>query len=187
MRFGRWAAPAVLASAALALAACAGGSTTPSVPGSSLNGVSGAMHAAKSVHVTAQGVQPNARCNATAFPAGCFTFSNANGLEIFWCAGDSNDPCDATSEITDWGGLVTVAKTDKLVKPIHVTWSGPFPCDPSHCASSNPGDTYETDSMMTGRKPAKETNGKYKDEQIITGCIGASCGDLTAIGIAVGP
>jgi hypothetical protein len=189
MRSLKWAAPAVLASAALLMSACAGGGTTPSaVPG--MGSTAGAQHVGQTLHYTAsgKGIQAAAKCNATNFPAGCFPYSIASGLTIDWCAGDSSaDPCDQTSSITDWNGNVNALKTMKQVKGIKVTWSGPFACsgNPSACNGFTTG-TYEEDAMVSAKKPPHTTKG-YKDIQPINGCEGTACGELTAIGISVGP
>ena len=81
MRSLRLAAPAILAAATLALSACSGGGTTPSVPGSGLNGVSGAMHSATKAERLAVAFTPMRSARATSFPSDCFPYSIANGLD----------------------------------------------------------------------------------------------------------
>ena len=187
MRYLRWAAPAALASASLALSACAGGGaispTTPAGPG--MNGVAGAIHAAQGKHLTVVGTRnstaPN--CNYTQFPDGCYSFSQTSGLTVYWCFGTQTDPCEDTSQLSGWSGPVTRIATGLTATRIAVAYSGPFPCDGVVCTIGS--GSYETDAMTVrnGRPPQRANN--YIDQQVVNACIGAGCADLGLIGINI--
>ncbi|MGA8532979.1 MAG: hypothetical protein WB615_02590 [Candidatus Tumulicola sp.] len=185
MRYLRWAAPAVLTSAVLALSACGGGgmsSTTPAAPG--LNGVAGAMHTARGKHLTVVGHYNAAPpCNYTQFPDGCYSFSQTLGLTVFWCFGTQTDPCEDTSQLSGWSGPVKRIATGLTATRIAVAFSGPFPCDGIVCTIGS--GTYETDAMTVrnNRPPRRAHN--YIDQQTVNACVGAGCADLGLIGINI--
>jgi len=187
MRSLRWAAPAALVSAVLALSACGGGmNATPAGPG--LNGVSGAMHAGQQKHITIIDVHPAGKtlpsCNTSEFPAGCVDYSRRNAsLQIELCYGPASNPCENTSEITNWQGGVISTKTGKKTKGIVARWTGPFPCDVnSYC---DPPYSYELDTLYNDYPLRPKLTRQYPDEQIPQGCISSSCFTMSAIGIFV--
>lgn len=184
--FGRRAVPAVLTSALLALSACAGGGMSSTTPATgSLNRVAGAMHATQSKHLTIVGTHYNAppACDTSQFPDGCYSFSQTAGLTVYWCFGTQADPCEDTSQLSGWNGVVTRIATGLTATRIAVAYSGPFPCDGVACPIGS-GD-FETDAMTVrnGRPPQRANN--YIDQQIVNACIGASCADLGKIGINI--
>ncbi len=142
------------------------------------------MHAGQTKHLTIVNIHPNKApvCNTSEFPGGCFSFSQSEGLQIDWCYGPASSPCEDTSEITGWSGGVANVRTGRQVKPIKVTWSGPYYCTASGCGTG----TFEEDTMVSRRKAPKLAK-KYIDYQPIEGCIGSSCGELTQIGLNVVP
>ena len=167
MRSVKWAAPAALVSAVLALSACGGGNLA-STPGSGM-GQLGAQRVAGEKHITAQMVKSNAACPVNN-NLGCFSDSLANGAQVTWCYGPSSDPCEDTNTIT-WSGGMKLYKTNHPIgkAKIKATWSGPFQCTSSTCGSSG---TYELDTLKNGGK-LTATN-KYKYAQDL--CIDSSCG-----------
>lgn len=186
MRFPRWAAPAVLASAALVMSACSGGgmsSTTPAGP--SMNGVAGAMHAGQGKHLTVVGTHYNEppECNTAIFPDGCYSFSRTLGLTVYWCFGTQADPCEDTSQLSNWSGNVKRILTGLTATRITVNYTGPFPCDGIACPIGS-GD-FETDAMtVRNNRPPQRAN-NYIDQQTVNACLGTGCADLGKIGINI--
>jgi hypothetical protein len=90
MRYLKWAAPAALVSAVLALSACGGGGMN-ATPGTGMGQSLGTQRVAGEKHITSQMIQVNKtpKC-PTKDNLGCFTDSLANGLVISWCYGPTS-------------------------------------------------------------------------------------------------
>jgi hypothetical protein len=177
MRSLKWAAPAALVAAVLALSACGGGGMNPT-PGAGQS--FGAQRVAGEKHITTQMVHTNAKC-PTLDNLGCFTDSlGAGGLDITWCYGPTSDPCEDTDQIS-WSGGVVLTKTLHGVgkSKMKGTWTGPFPCTSSTCGSSG---SYELDTITNGKKLTEVKAYKYSQNV----CIDSSCGTYY-IGLNVGP
>ncbi len=186
MLFLKWAAPAALVSAVLALSACGGG--VNATPGAGTSGQSlGAQRVTGEKHITVQNVRPNRQ-----FPCpdwddlGCYSdiisMSGPGGTAIPWCYGTNSDPCSATSQVTWSGGIVTNTNPLDFLpiskKKMSAAWTGPFPCDYAHCYGYSTG-TYELDTITNGPK-LLPTN-KYKYGQEI--CINSTCQDFIGINV----
>lgn len=186
MFLGRLMSGAVLAGA-LALAACSGGTNSAS-GNAAMVPAAGANHASQSSRWTVVNVRSNKRtptCNTAVFNAGCYTFSQANGLEIDWCFGTPSKPCAQTSGYTNYGGDVFRISNGMTAKRIKVTWSGPTQCDPDHCNGSSDG-SYIKDAMVSGKKPPALQR-KYSKGQYWLPCMASFCNDGLYAGINVGP
>ncbi len=181
-RLIRLTAPAILASATLAMSACAGSnwSTMPNAQGSSQVASAGARSAGHSkVALNAQG---NAACAKRYIE--CVTVSLKHGAELLWCWGPSSDPCsDSDAGEVTWSGVVCLAKgatCKKAIKQLTAKWTGPFKCK----AKDKCTGTYELDTIKPGAG-LKQTK-SYTYKQDIHVCSGTSCQDAY-VGMNVGP
>jgi hypothetical protein len=177
-RLSRLAAPAILASALVALSAC-GGSTVPSTPGSSQNAAVGGAGVALE-QAALMNVRPNATCSHKY--VACETVSKSKGLELEWCYGPKSDPCShSNAGKVKWTGVVCLAAGKGCSKPIKQLtgkMTGPYKCKPSNDCHG----TWELDTI-TPEAGLKETK-QYIYKQDVRSC--SPC-DSSLVGLDVGP
>jgi hypothetical protein len=173
----RWALPAVLASAAVGLAACAGNSGSP-VPLAPNQMSAGGFHL---------GTPRTMEAGAAACPTtyiNCFTVSLSKGLKITWCDGTTTNPCADTNKYK-WSGDIckAAAVTCKEIKQFTVKWTGPFKCTKKACKGfATQKGYYELDTIGIGKSPPKQTKSyKYKQAIDLNGSVAGY------IGLNVGP
>ncbi len=182
-RLIQWATPVTLASAMLAMSACAGSnlSSMPNAQGSSQVASAGARSAGSGIAML--NAQVHAACPTKYIE--CITVSLKHGAELIWCWGPKSNPCsDSDAGEVTWSGVVCLAKgatCKKSIKQLTAKWTGPFKCK----AKDKCTGTYELDALKPGAG-LKQTKTLLYKQDIHVCTTGTSCEDAY-VGINVGP